>query len=285
MTHTYGSEDHARTRDGRSLHLMVAGSGDPTVVFVSGMGMSRSVWGEVHPSLATHLRVVVYDRAGLGRSDPDPRPRTLARAVADLTAVIEHIGGHRVVLVGHSWGGPIARATASVLGPDRIAAVVAVDQVDENCDLYFAPRAARRFTSSASLLPLLARSGLYRVLGVRSGRRQPTDVLADHRREDFGPAGAAGMVAELSTFLDELRQVRAAPPDLHGIPLVIVSGTRRTRMGRKVRRAITDAHRRSAEATPGARYVEAPGSAHLVMFDEPDLLAAVVLEAAVGGAP
>jgi pimeloyl-ACP methyl ester carboxylesterase len=278
MTHTYGSADRVTTPDGRSLHLMVGGTGEPTVVFVSGMGLSRSVWGQVQPPVAARTRTVVYDRAGLGGSDPDPRPRTIATAQADLTSVLDHLGAGPFVLVGHSWGGPIARATAAAVGPERVAAVVAVDQVDENCDLYFDPKAARRFTSSAAMLPFLARTGLYRVLGARPGRRQPVDVLADHRREDFSPAGASGMVAELSTFLDELRGLRSAAPDLRGIPLVVVSGTRPTRADRRVRQAITAAHRRTAEETPGARLVEATGSAHLVMFDEPQLLADVVLD-------
>jgi pimeloyl-ACP methyl ester carboxylesterase len=263
---------------------MVAGTGEPTVAFVSGMGMSRSVWGQVQPAVAARTRAVVYDRAGLGRSDPDRRPRTIASAVADLVTVLDHVGGGPFVLVGHSWGGPVARAAAAALGPDRVAGVVVVDQVDENCDLYFEPAAARRFTSSARLLPLLARTGLYRILGSRPGRRQPADVRADHRSEDFDAGAAAGMVAELSTFLAELGSLRAAPPELGGIPLVVVSGTRPTRADRRVRRAITAAHRRTADTTPGARLVEATRSAHLVMFDEPDLLADVVLDTAGLGA-
>ncbi|MGC7367951.1 alpha/beta hydrolase, partial [Mycobacteroides abscessus subsp. abscessus] len=37
------------TADGRALHYQVAGSGEPTVVFESGMGFSRTAWGLVQP--------------------------------------------------------------------------------------------------------------------------------------------------------------------------------------------------------------------------------------------
>ncbi|MBB4855096.1 hypothetical protein HNP40_002488 [Mycobacteroides chelonae] len=45
---------------------MVAGIGDPTVVFESGMGLPRSAWGLVQPLVTQRFRSVVFDRANLG---------------------------------------------------------------------------------------------------------------------------------------------------------------------------------------------------------------------------
>ena len=270
--HTFGTSHHVETEDGRRLHHMVHGAGDVTVVFESGMGMSRSSWGLVVPAIAARARTVVYDRANTGRSDPDPQPRTLARLTDDLLTLLAALGGGPFVLVGHSWGGAVVRSAAATLGPDAVRGVVLVDQVDERCDLYFEPAGRRRFAMSARVLPLMARTGVYRLTAGRPGAVQPADVAADHRREDFGPAGAQAMVAELETFLDDLAHLRAQPPALDAVPVTVISGTKPTRADKAVRQAIVAAHRATAASLPLGRLVETPGSAHLVMFTEPDVV-------------
>ncbi|WP_205697662.1 alpha/beta fold hydrolase [Conexibacter sp. SYSU D00693] len=280
MTHTFGESRHVTLADGRRLHAMVRGAGDVTVVLDAGMGLSRSSWGLVVPDVAEQARTVVYDRAGLGRSDRDPRPRTLEHLRDDLLALLAELGDGPFVLVGHSWGGPVVRTAAAALGPGAVRGVVLVDQVDEHCDLYFEPSSRKRFTASARMVGPMARVGLYRLVGSRPGRHQPADVVADHRAEDFTPAAAAAMGAELDVFIDELEALRAAPPRLDGIPVSVITGTRPTRADRKVRSAIVAAHRRTAEVLPDARLVEAPGSAHLVPFTEPELVVREVLRLA-----
>ncbi|WP_054026272.1 alpha/beta fold hydrolase [Bacillus sp. FJAT-28004] len=79
---------------GRQLRYMEKGAGKLTVVFESGMGLSRSTWGLVQPLVAEHARVIVYDRTGIGRSEPGLMPRTLARMADDLAYLLnQRIGG------------------------------------------------------------------------------------------------------------------------------------------------------------------------------------------------
>ncbi|MEU6148719.1 alpha/beta hydrolase [Actinosynnema sp. NPDC047251] len=274
-THSFGTSAYLDL-GGRKLHHMSRGTGGPVVVFESGLGFSRSTWGLVQPVVARHVQAVVYDRAGTGRSDPDPRPRTLEHLADDLGALLDALGPGPFVLVGHSWGGAIVRVAAA-RRPDRVHGLVLVDQSDENADLYFTPAAAKRFALTARLTPALARSGLYKLLGGRLGRAQPADVLADHHAEDFGPAAARATVAELEPFVAELRALRENPPRLGDLPVTVVTGTRPTRLDRAVRQGMNDAHRRTAAALANGRLVEAARSAHLVLFDQPDLLVAEVL--------
>src|SRR3954468_20248122 len=58
------------------LHLWCEGQGAPTVLLEpSGLGTTRG-WANVMEMLSPHVRVCAYDRAGLGWSEPSPRPLT-----------------------------------------------------------------------------------------------------------------------------------------------------------------------------------------------------------------
>lgn len=65
------------------------------------------------------LRLVSWSRPGYARSTRQPG-RTVADVVADLRAVLDHLGIDRAHVVGWSGGGPHALAGA-VLAPDRVA--------------------------------------------------------------------------------------------------------------------------------------------------------------------
>lgn len=275
--HTYGPAGFSSLADGRRLHYRRRGSGRPTVVFESGMGMSGSVWGLVQPRVAARTTTVVYDRAGLGRSDPAPGPRTLDRLVEDLAQLLRDLpDAGPYVLVGASWGGPIIRSLAAT-GEFPITGLVLVDQSDENAPEFFTPKARRQFALSRRLLVPMARTGLTRLLGGRPGSRQPPDVAHDHLSLDFGVPAARTMIAELDGLLDDLQNLGRNQPRLDGIAVSVISGTKITRAEREQRPAINRAHRITAERLDRGRFVPAPGSGHLVMFTDPDLVVAEIL--------
>src|SRR5512146_1687282 len=60
---------------GYRLHMRVEGEGTPTVVLDAGAGGIGLMWELIRPAIAKVTRVVVYDRAGLGWSEPSPHPR------------------------------------------------------------------------------------------------------------------------------------------------------------------------------------------------------------------
>ena len=60
---------------GSKLALQVAGTGTPTVVLDYGLGGSIATWSDVFPEVARFTRVVAYERAGYGKSEPGPEPR------------------------------------------------------------------------------------------------------------------------------------------------------------------------------------------------------------------
>lgn len=240
------------------------------------MGASRSAWGGIVPAVAERTRCVVYDRAGIGRSPRADGPRNLSHLADDLIDLLEHLGSRPAIVVGHSWGGPIARL-ATARRPDLVAGLVLIDQSDERCDLFFDKAAMRQQDLAARLLPFLARTGLLRLQIKAAYNQLPESDLAAMLTEDTTVAAARALQAELADLDGDLRSLLADPPDLGARPVTWISGTKPVRLGRKNREALIAAHRASAAAHPGGRHVEATRSAHLVMNTEPALVIAEVL--------
>ena len=115
---------------GHRLYLRCTGQGTPTVVMDHslGEGGDSTTWSAVEPSIARHTRVCVYDRAGVGRSDPGPVPRTSQLMVDDLTILLRvaDIPGPYVV-VGHSIAGLNVQLLARQDGGQNVVGVVLVD--------------------------------------------------------------------------------------------------------------------------------------------------------------
>jgi len=112
---------------GRRLHLDSMGQGAPAVILEAGLGGICSSWGWVQPEVARFTRVIAYDRAGLGWSDPAARPRDAMEAVRDLHALLAAARVPRpYVVVGYSFGGLLARAYARQ-HPREVSGMVLVD--------------------------------------------------------------------------------------------------------------------------------------------------------------
>ena len=73
--------------------------------------------------LSTFCRVVVFDKAGVGLSDPVPQVRTLDDRAAEIEAVMDAVGFTKAVLFGISEGGPAAIVFAATR-PERTRALI-----------------------------------------------------------------------------------------------------------------------------------------------------------------
>jgi hypothetical protein len=97
---------------GYQLHLQVMGEQHtgPTVILDAGLISFSTNWYWVQTQLAESVRVVAYDRAGLGWSEAGPPPRDAHQNAAELHAAL-HKAGIRgaYILAGHSYGGLVAR--------------------------------------------------------------------------------------------------------------------------------------------------------------------------------
>jgi pimeloyl-ACP methyl ester carboxylesterase len=143
---------------GRRLYIRSAGAGGPTVILEPGLGESaRAMARWIAPDVARTTTVVVYDRAGHGRSEAEPAAG--ADAARDLHVLLEraHVPGP-YVLAGHSLGGMFALSYARRY-PAEVGGIVLLDSMH--------PRQHNAFAGMDPLLalvPTLARTGLASLL-------------------------------------------------------------------------------------------------------------------------
>lgn len=162
--------------------------------------------------------MVAPDRPGYGAS-----PRPAGGFTAGARAVVAEMdarGIDRAVLVGHSYGGGVALATAQ-LAPERVAALVLLASVGPGCvtwaDRFLAGPAAGEFFAVAAwrLTPPLARA----VLGAaRLLRRRPLrpDQAVNwqiwaNAHHDHGPLWRS-FLTEQRALVGELDRLSAALP-------------------------------------------------------------------------
>ena len=113
---------------GVRLHVGEMGAG-PAVLLLHGGGPGANGWSNFSanaPALAEHVRVIIPDLPGFGRSDPfvftEPRPIGTARV---LVALLDALSIQRAHIVGNSAGGSAAIEIA-IEWPARIDRLVLI---------------------------------------------------------------------------------------------------------------------------------------------------------------
>jgi class 3 adenylate cyclase/alpha-beta hydrolase superfamily lysophospholipase len=123
------AETSYATCGGLSLAYQVFGDGPVELVFVGPMVSHVELlwtWPEYKSffdQLSTFCRVVLFDKAGLGLSDPIPSVRTLDDRAAEIEAVIDAVGFDRPAVFGMSEGGPASILYAATR-PERTRALI-----------------------------------------------------------------------------------------------------------------------------------------------------------------
>jgi pimeloyl-ACP methyl ester carboxylesterase len=229
---------------GHKLRLQVAGTGTPTVVLDYGLGGSIEIWNSVFPEVARFTRVIAYDRAGYGKSEPGPEPRSQTQIATELHTLL-----HRAkvappyVLVGHSLGGANIRAFA-YLFREEVAGLVFVDPFNVNI-----------FTS-------------------QSEKEREAAMAQQEAALKDAPAGVQAEWKFLkSENQNNFPQVRSfgAPPD---VPMmVLVAG--RDRPPRWVKSELDEYGAWVAEASEGGLVVT-PESRHAMPSDDPALVISAI---------
>jgi len=119
---------------GFSLHINAIGAQNdkPTLLIESGAGAPSEYYYWLGEMLKDSMRVVRYDRAGIGYSDLSDAPRDPETIAGELHMLLEKAGeSPPYILAGHSYGGHYIRVFTA-LYPDEVAGLVFIDAPHPN---------------------------------------------------------------------------------------------------------------------------------------------------------
>lgn len=247
---------------GSGLHLIEDGPLDgPPVVLTSGLAGALSDWDPLARLLAPSVRVLRFDRPGIGANAPSPKAPSARREVAVLDEVLD-VAGAPAVLVGHSLAGLHVEAFAR-LRPARVRGAVLVDPS------LAPPGIGRPFDAGAVLATAVVRLGL---AGLAARCASPLLRLAGR------PPARAAVVAEFAGYADlvaEVDALRGAHP-LPDVPWWVLTAGGTLGGASSARRILGDHGAMAALASHGVHRI-VPGSGHLMQLDCPEAVAEAVL--------
>jgi class 3 adenylate cyclase len=248
--------------DGVHIAYQVVGEGPFDLVYVPGwVSNVEMMWEEPRLAaflerLASFARLIVIDKRGTGLSDPVPDAELpgLERRMDDVRAVMDAAGSERAALLGHSEGGNMCILFSATF-PERTSALVLVgsyakrsrsedypwapDPSEREREIEETERTWGRLDPTPALAPSLVDDRAFR------------DWLSRYLRFSASPRAAAA-VLRMNSQID----TRDVLPAIR-VPSLLLYRTGDSDVH-------VDEGRWIASRIPGAKFVELPGSDHLM---------------------
>ncbi|MGG3915350.1 alpha/beta fold hydrolase [Rossellomorea vietnamensis] len=205
----------------------------PTLVMDAGYGDYSKAWDSVIGELSEITEVLVYDRAGLGRSGKSPNRRTSREMVIELKDLLSSLDVKPPYLfVGHSFGGVNVSVYAHEY-PEEVAGLVLVDSTPGDYRERFLPTMTSDFQEA------------YRKQFVREGSYEE--------------------------FMESLGQLKEYEETL-SMPVIVLSAGKKDHYSEASQELWNDMQREMALISSKGEVVLAKNSAHYIQRDEPQVL-------------
>jgi pimeloyl-ACP methyl ester carboxylesterase len=219
------------------LQLLVGGQGSPAVIFEGGFGAGIASWSKIQKDVAAFAQTLSYDRAGLGQSDPGPKPRSAKQIATELHAALQKSGiKPPYVMVGHSFGGIYVRVFADMY-PKEVVGLVLIDPSQESFNDWLIKNHPDRLKAAES---------------------------------NIASAGE-GVKAEYAAVDTSYSQARAAKVP-NGIPVTLLSATEDETMPAEARRVWIEKHKEWLATVPGSKHIIVEKASHFIQAQQPALV-------------
>jgi pimeloyl-ACP methyl ester carboxylesterase len=183
-----------RAEDGLNIVCEVRGKGDTALVFLHGLSGDRAYWKNQVDVFAKDYLVVSLDQAGHGESGKDRKVWTISGLAGDVESVVKALGLNRVILVGHSMGGPVALMAAKRM-PGKVIGVIGVDNL-QNADVKMPEEATKKLLDAfAADFKGTMQGGLPSLLHDKADPDVKQWLIA--RAENQDPKAAVGLMRDL----------------------------------------------------------------------------------------
>lgn len=117
---------------GLGLEYKIVGKGKTVLVIETGIGGSFYDWYPIIEKIKDDFTIVLYHRAGYGKSQVSNAPRTTRNIAKELNNLLEKIGiRDGFILMGHSFGGLCVQQYAKMY-PDKIKGIILIDSTSYN---------------------------------------------------------------------------------------------------------------------------------------------------------
>jgi pimeloyl-ACP methyl ester carboxylesterase len=246
----------------------------PWLVLIQGLGYDRAGWGPVLDHFGRHLRLVLIDNRGSGRSDPARGAFTVTDMARDVASVLRRMRLGPVNVMGVSLGGMIAQEVA-IEYPEFVGVLVLVATTPGWPNGYPMPARSVAVLASSARLPedVAVRRNVENALSPDTVRHRPAVVqeLLDHRRDHrTDPRVWLAQMKAGAGYAGNRRQSRIQARTLvvHGSADAVVDPRNAELLAARI---------------PDARLVMMPGLGHLLFWEDPDGFADVVLRFLHGG--
>ena len=164
--------------------------GDPLLIVFPGANAACESWEPVSSLIQDTVRVLLYDRSGLGHSENGPNRDTGPIAAEELSTLLKAIDlPGPYILVAHSYGGCVAREFLHLRGRD-IAGVVLSETGTETKCRYAEEQYRRQVLGDRPLSVIRGESAF----NARTG--QDAGVLDEQRKTRDGMLDAMGKADE-----------------------------------------------------------------------------------------
>ena len=109
-----------------TMHYLDWGGGGAPMLALHGLASSGHWYRRVAPHLAGDYRIVAPDQRGHGATSQASSGYDWQTLAEDAIGLLDHLGIHRAVVLGHSWGGHVA-SNLAMRFPDRVSKLVMID--------------------------------------------------------------------------------------------------------------------------------------------------------------
>ncbi len=183
--------------NGIQLFYEDSGTGEP-LVLIHGFLLSSEMWQSQQEGLRDHLRVIMPDLRGMGRSSVPTDGYSVDAYAADIVALLDHLNLDRVVVGGMSMGGYVALAMLRRY-PERIKGLILIDTQAEADD---AEMRAKRH----ALIEKVREEGANAVADTSKMLTEQTRVehpaLAQHMQSIMQHTAVDGIVGALTAMIE-----------------------------------------------------------------------------------